>query len=563
MTAADSQTHRVWQVWKNPIFHRYCRSRLRPRALGLASLITGLIAGFIVFMANSGGVRAGLSPSDAARIALLFLLGFQCVILFIFGTAQAAGGMTAERDEGVIDYQRLIPMSPLSKVLGFLFGLPVREYAMFLIILPFAAWALWLGEISWHVWLPLYAIIFTSAVTYHLTGLVTGTVVKNRRWAFLLSIGIVFCLYTIIPQMAKVGLVYFKYLTIWPVIEESLPKLLPRTAGSALETLQNLAPTAKFFGLDFSEAVFTFFSQLGLILTFLVMLCRKWRRSESHLLGKVWATGFYVWIQIQLLGNSLPLVDAGSVFPSKAFNRMMRVRPGWNPDPGEAVAMSGIYGVISLILIFIFASIITPSADSQVRGWRRARKQGVNSLPFFSDAATGFWAVLMMSLAGAAGWFFFTRGLVESRWFPGHVVPLRFFFFNVLVMVAAGVGYQVLLEAKGGRVVGLVTIFVGVVPVMAGAVIVPISERLAPLAVWLFGMSPASLPVFASASLLSLSELPHEVARAVPRAFQFWLFVTTLACLWRIGQLWLSRKEKARSVLDGEVVAERTLGAKD
>ena len=29
--------------------------------------------------------------------------------------AQVAGGMTAERDEGVIDYQRLIPMSPLAK----------------------------------------------------------------------------------------------------------------------------------------------------------------------------------------------------------------------------------------------------------------------------------------------------------------------------------------------------------------------------------------------------------------------------------------------------------------
>jgi hypothetical protein len=557
MNAADAYRHRTWEVWKNPILHRYCRARLRPKGLGLALLITVLIAGFMVAMARSGGVRSGLSPSDAARLALPPLLVFQCVILFIFGTAQSAGGMTAERDEGVIDYQRLVPMTPLSKVLGFLFGLPVREYAMFLTTLPFAGWALWLGGISWHVWLPLYATILTSAICYHLTGLVTGTVVKNRRWAFLLSIGIVFCLYTVIPQMAKFGLVYFKYLTVWPVVEEFGPKLLPRTAGAALETLQNLAPTAKFFGLGFPEAVFTAFSQGGLILTFLVMLCRKWRRAESHLLGKVWATGFYIWIQIQLLGNSLPLVDEGTVFPSKAFNRLVRVMPGWQPDPGEAVAMSGIYGVMSLMLIFIFAIIITPSADSQIRGWRRARKQGENSLPFFSDAATSFWAVLLMAVAGATGWFLFTRGLVESRWFPGHVVPLRIFLFDVLVMVAAGVGFQVLLEAKGGRVVGLATIFIGVVPAMAGAVIAPISDRLAPLAVWLFGMSPASLPVYASASLLSLSELPQEVARAVPRAFHFWLFVTALSCLWRIGQLWVLRREKAKSVLSADVVPER------
>ena len=397
-------------------------------------------------------------------------------------------------------------------------------------------------------------------MTYSSTGLVTGTVVKNRRWAFLLSIGIVFCLYTVIPQMAKFGLVYFKYLTVWPVLEEFGPKLMPRTAGAALETLQNLAPTAKFFGLGFPEAVFTAFSQGGLILTFLVMLCRKWRRAESHLLGKTWATGFYIWIQIQLLGNSLPLMDEGAVFPSQAFNRMIRFKAGWHPDPGEAVAMSGIYGVISLILIFIFVLMITPSADSQIRGWRRARKQGVDSLPFFSDAATSFWAVLIMALAGAMGWFLFTKGLVESRWFPGHLMTQKIFFFYALVMFAAGLGFQALLESKGGRVVGLVTIFVGVVPPMAGAILAPMSDRfpqLASLSVWLFGMSPASLPLYASGSLLSLSELPVEIARAVPRAFQFWLFVTTVASLWRISQLWISRKEKAKSVLTADVLAER------
>ncbi|MEK7952108.1 hypothetical protein [Luteolibacter soli] len=557
MNAADAYRHRTWEVWKNPIFRRYCQARLRPKSVGLGMLITVLIAGFMVGMARSGGVRSGLSLSDASRLALPPLLGFQCVLLFILGTAQAAGGMTAERDEGVIDYQRLVPMSPLSKVLGFLFGLPVREYAMFLVTLPFAAWTLWLGEISWHVWLPIYAIILTSAICYHLTGLVTGTVVKNRRWAFLLSIGIVFCLYTVIPQMAKFGLVYFKYLTVWPVMEEFGPKLMPRTVGSALETLQNLAPTAKFFGLGFPESVFTAFSQGGLILTFFVMLCRKWRRTESHLLGKTWATGFYIWIQIQLLGNSLPLMDEGLVFPSKAFSRLTRVIPNWHPDPSEAVAMSGIYGVMSLLLIFMFAIIITPSADSQIRGWRRARKQGVDSLPFFSDAATGFWAVLIMALAGAAGWFLFTQGLVESRWFPGHVMTTKILLFFALVMVTAGVGFQVLLEAKGGRVVGLVTIFAGIVPPMAGAVIAPISKGLAPLSVWLFGMSPASLPLYASGSLLSLSELPVEIARAVPRAFQFWLFITTVACLWQISRLWVSRRAKAKSVLEGNVVAER------
>jgi hypothetical protein len=362
--------HPVWKVWQNPIFRRYCRSRLRLRGAGVALLIAVLIAGFIVAMTGSIGMRSGANPQDAARPAIIALLVLQSMILFISGTAQVAGGMTAERDEGVIDYQRLIPMSPLSKVLGYLFGLPVREYAMFFATLPFTAWALWRGGVSWHTWLPLYLILFSSTLLYHFTGLVTGTVVRNRRWAFLISIGLVFALYTIIPQMAKFGLVFFKYLSITPVFQESLPGLLPETAGAVVRAGQQLAPSAKFFNLDFSEAVFTVFSQGGLILTFTVMLCRKWRRAESHLLGKTWAVGFFVWIQFLLLGNAIPLIDPGNLFPSRGFSRMVRIMPDWSPQPGEAVLMSGIYGFVTMALMFCLAAIITPSTDHQRRGWR-------------------------------------------------------------------------------------------------------------------------------------------------------------------------------------------------
>jgi len=541
--------HSPWKLWGNPIFRRYCRSRLRLRSLGVALLLMVLIAGFIVGLVSSIGVRSHQSPMDAARTGVIPLLVLQGIVLFVLGTAQVAGGMTAERDEGVIDYQRLIPMTPLAKVLGYLFGLPIREYAMFFVTLPFTAWSLWRGEVALSVWLPLYAVVLSSALLYHFTGLVTGTVVRNRRWAFLISIGLVFCLYTVIPQMAKFGLVFFKYLTITPVFEESLPGLLPKSAGALMQTVQRLAPTAKFFNLDFSEAVFTVFSQGGLILTFIIMLCRKWRWSESHLLGKLWATGFFIWIQILLLGNALPLIDPGNLFPSRAFSRMVQVLPDWAPNPAEAVAMSGIYGVVTLLLICVLAFIITPSPDHQLRGWRRARKQGETTLPRRADAATAFWFVVVMALAGAVGWFLFTRAIVESRWFPGHLVPLRVLGFFAAVMLAGGVGLQTLLEAKGARFVGMTAIFVGVVPIMAGTVLGTISNRLIPLASWLVGISPVSLPVYASGTLLSLAELPEQAARAVPRAFHFWLFVAVLVAGWLAVRLWAVRQAMARTIL--------------
>jgi hypothetical protein len=551
MTPADPvpspAAHPAWNVWSNPIFRRYCRSRLRPHALAVSLLITLIIAGFIVALANPVAIRNGLNPVDAARTGLIPLLVFQCLILFILGTAQVSGGMTAERDEGVIDYQRLIPMTPMAKVIGYLFGLPVREYVMFLTTLPFTAWSLWRGQVAVDAWLPLYGAVVSSTLLYHFTGLVTGTVVRNRRWAFLVSIGLVFCLYTVVPQLARFGLVFFKYLTIQPVFEESLPKLLPATAGSFAQTFQNLVPTVKFFGLDFSESVFTWFSQGGLIVIFAIMLHRKWRRAESHLLDKLWAAGLFIWVQILLLGNALPLIDSGDLFPSMGLSRsrFAGIAEGWTPKPTEAVVMSGIYGIASLVLLFILAVIVTPSADAQVRGWRRARKLGRSSVPHLADAATSFWCVIVMAAAGAVGWYLFTRGVVESRWYPGHFVPMWTLACFAAVMLSCGLAFQSLLENKGARFIGLTVIFVGVLPLMIGAVMTAIDKRMLPAATWLIGISPVSMPFYASASLLSLADLPVEIARAVPKAFQFWLAVMTCAMFWLALRLRMARKARA------------------
>jgi hypothetical protein len=211
--------------------------------------------------------------------------------------------------------------------------------------------------------------------------------------------------------------------------------------------------------------------------------------------------------------------------------------------------MSGVYGFFSLGLVFVLAGIITPSSDHQIRGWRRARKQGETSLPFLSDASTAFWSVLVMALTGAGGWFVFTRALVESRWFPGHVVPLGTLGYFVAVMLACGIGFQSLLETKGGRLVGMMAIFVGVVPLMIGAVLGPIDDRLIPVSAWLVGISPVSMPFYASGTLLSLAELPAEAARAVPRAFYFWLFVSLLVAAWLVVRLWAARKVRAANSL--------------
>jgi hypothetical protein len=199
--------------------------------------------------------------------------------------------------------------------------------------------------------------------------------------------------------------------------------------------------------------------------------------------------------------------------------------------------------------LFAITNIITPSAEIQIRGWRRVRKEGRSSLPVLSDAATAFGWVVIMSLAGAGGWFVFTQALVESRWFPGHELPLKTLGFFAVVLLSGGLGFHALLEAKGGRAVGLAVIFVGIVPLMVGAVLSVSNDRLIPAATWLFGISPASGPVYAAASLLTITELPANLARSVPRAFYFWQAVSVLVTFWLVARLRGARKSIAEKAI--------------
>lgn len=552
-TAAQPGTVSTWRVWSNPILRRYCRSRLRARDLALGCCITFLISAFIVGIASSFGVRTEADPVSAARSAIIPLLVLQGFILFVMGTAQVSGGMITERDEGGVDYQRLVPMAPLAKVLGYLFGLPVREYVLAAVTLPFTAWVLARGRVPFAAWAPLYWVVLTTTLAYHATGLLTGTVVRNRRWAFLISIGMVFSLYTVIPQLARFGLVFFKYLTITPVFNESLPDLLPENAGAALKVGRHFFPTAKFFNLDLPDVLFTTFSQAGLLFLFLGMLCRKWRREEAHLLTKSWAVGALVWVQVLLLGNALPLIDPGDLFPSRNFRLLMAPGRDWVPAHGEVLAMIAIYGLFTAALICVLAMIITPSLEHQIRGWRRAKNLGMDQLPAGSDSASGRTSTVWMALGGALGWFVFTRELLGSRWFPGHHAGWEVLGIYTLILMAMCGSFQALLDARGGRAMAIAMLFVGVLPLLVGAIVASIGDEYLHPGIWIAGLSPISLPLSAPVALLSINEagsLPVLPIRGVAR---FGWVVWTLICLWLLRWQHDQRTARRASILQGRV----------
>ncbi|MEJ6719580.1 MAG: hypothetical protein QNK82_13890 [Akkermansiaceae bacterium] len=539
--------HPAWMLWANPILKRYARSRLRPTGLGVALLMTILVAGFFFFLMREGFGRSGLSASDVARAPLIPLLIIQGLILFGLGTGQASAGITTEADEGVIDYQRLAPMTPMAKVLGYLFGLPIREWILFFSTLPFTAFSVWKGEVPLSGILQLYAVFVVGALLYHLTGVLAGSVMKNRRWAFLTSTGLVILLYLVIPQAAKFGLVYLKYVTIYPVFYEVYPQLLARPLEELAAGYQEVIPPARFFGLNFPQYVFTLISQGVLSLAMVMMLWRRWKKVDCHLLGKVGATGLFGWLQLMLLGNALPLMESGDLFPTREFSRRFGrlINPNktsWSPESWEPTIMIGIYGAVTLGSLWWLTFVISAESNGQVRGWRRARKFGNSKLPVLSDAATSVPWTLVMAGMGTIGWFIFADSLATSHWFPAlsllAVTPGAMF----LILACGGLGLNALLEWIGRKGTGIVVILAGILPIMLGVIFAVSSDEFIAPGVWLAGICPLSWPIYGSGIFLSQEGMPRDVARAVPNAYWFWQGVAVLTVIWLVTKLRESRK---------------------
>jgi hypothetical protein len=564
----------AWKLWENPIFRRYCRSRLRFRAVMVTLLLTVILSSFaylitpmltermdeqrIRFRAimeqealKSGAGRRnlefmrereqmlGISEPTIKhehiyqRMALLPLLGIQALILFLLGTGQSSGGMTAERDEGMVDYQRLTPMTPLAKVLGYLFGLPVREWLMFAATLPFTALALWKGKVPLDSWLPVAVIFFTSVILYHLTGLVTGTVMKNRRWAFLLCMGLIFLLYTLVPQGARMGLPFLRYITLWPVAMESA-HIFPAEQVRAWQLASGHVGGAgvDFFRWNLSELAFTLIVQGSFILTFFIMVWRKWRQSDSHLLSKGWSVLLYSWLCVLPIGNALPGIADGSLFPSQSIRSVVRQDPR-GPGLEEALLMAGFYGLLMLLLLIVLAILLTPGSDCQARGLRRAAKMGRPRAPFYTDEASAFPAVLLLTLLGAASWAWFVRSLLGSQWF--HSDPgLQTFGLTFALFAPVTLGFHAMLEARGGKWPFLAAIFLGVVPVLASLIVLAASRDTPAPAVMIAGASPLVWPFYGIEQLIDwprLSDTTRNVDRTIRTSLSIWATVYGLATL--------------------------------
>jgi hypothetical protein len=481
----------------NPILRRYWRSRLRPVWLGVTIVVALVLAGFIATISYLPlRYRGNLSEADAARAAFLPLLILQAVFVMFLGTGAVGSGILQEAEEGMIEYQRLTPLSPLAKVLGYLFGLPARQYVSFAVTAIFSALSILIGKIPLKAWGPVYLVFFSSAILYHLLALITGLIIKSRWRAGVISLGFVIILNFVLPNLANFGFIIFSHLTIRPVIMANFLDLTPQWRGMWGNVPQSISsPSVLFFGLNVSHLAFSLIVQGSLILTFIIILVRRWRDEQAHLLGKCYAVGFLIWIQVILLGNVLPLLGRGSV-----ITNVLKSRGIFSPEVYsltgryEARALGVLYGVISLLLLLPVISCITPKEDTQMIAFRRKKKFAQSRIPWCSDGATAApFAWIAAGLSGLA-WAIVVRHLLTPPAFEGAGFPPPGWAVFTGTILVVGALFHFLIETAGRRATWVTVFLAGFVPLFTSLVLISIANRYSDTAQYIVALSALSAP---------------------------------------------------------------------
>ncbi|HLF09636.1 MAG TPA: hypothetical protein VJA26_00345, partial [Gammaproteobacteria bacterium] len=178
----------TFQIWRNPAFLRFWRSRLRLRKAIFWYLLTLIITTFVVSIIYIGRTNAFTPPQNAARGLWIPLLIIQGLILMVKGTGSVSAGLIQDKIDETLDYQRLTPVTPIRNLVGYLFGLPVLEYVMFALTLPHLIFIVVVGRIPFGTLLSVYLAFFVCAILYHTTAIAAGMVM--RRWFLGYIVGI-------------------------------------------------------------------------------------------------------------------------------------------------------------------------------------------------------------------------------------------------------------------------------------------------------------------------------------------------------------------------------------
>ena len=376
-------------LWKNPIIQMQMNRRLRRKAVIIWGLITFIPCLFIFlntydaahFVPYEGDPeQEAVASEQAFKACFIPMLIAQAIILLFVGIGSVAGQLGEEKETGLLDYHRMTPMTPAAKIIGYLFGLPCREYLLFFITVPFSIVATVFGKLPIGKVLLLYAILICLTITYHLTAMVAGMLAKRPRRASWFARVMVLILYIFLPAASQAGLHVFGHITFIPTLFSLFKSELKDSVMFKDEDFASIWETVPFYYWELPPALFSFVV-LGLMMTmFSFILLRKWKKDTYHPFTKKFAIGVSFIVQILIVGSFVPILAKDKGLPNFHF-----ISSDWT-----LAIVQYIHLLISLGICILLLHIITPIQHTLKNGLRRARKGNLKKIPFNWDAASSF-----------------------------------------------------------------------------------------------------------------------------------------------------------------------------
>ncbi|MGY8639587.1 MAG: hypothetical protein ACKVJU_00680 [Verrucomicrobiales bacterium] len=543
----------AWNLAANPIFRRYCKSQLRPVSTGFWIVTVLIFVTFFFLLAYIGAGKQWDDPAIQARAAIIPVIIIQGILLMVFGNGATTLAYVREAEEGIASYQRLTPMKPLAKVLGYLFGPPIRCYLLILLTLPFTIFGVVKGNIPLNDILQVASIFFVSGILYHLIGLFAATVIKRRLLAGIVSMGIVFLITIIMPLIiAKSGYQFFTHFTIWPVLNQHKSELIVESLLSQNpefsekdvkdaewkdfrrrrgewqffqyqkhKILSETQGEIQFFQSKIPTFAFSFTVQCFLVFTFGVIIYRRWKSGTAHLLSKNFCLFVFGGILVLFLGTSLPLIESGQIFPSinTQFGRNYMASTATQATVTEGMGLSAACGFVTLLIANMLIQTITPSRDGYIKGLRRADKIGRRNPKVGSDEGTSLWHTIIIALLGAAAWYWFTNTLFESSAYPEKSLPSHAFPIMAAVFLFAAICFSTTLQVFGKGVLWMSILFLWIVPLLASGICF-ISEG---IVAGIYLTSPSAFASFFNSLTYLLDGPDLENLKHIKNAFWIWI----------------------------------------
>lgn len=505
----------IWNIAANPIFRRHAVSTLRPLRLGLWVLVTQVLAAFfwlatvLLFLQSKSQMPQMIDigsaqfrqllvehGESAALLGWLAILLLQGLLVVVKGTFSVATGVAREANEGMIEAERLSPLPTGHKVLGQLFGLPLMEVVLGLLLLPWAALSGWVGGLSPAMMGKVYLIFATSAVFHHAVGLVAGTLIRQKILAGTLSQVCIILLHFVLPSLGGFGIGFISHLGAEAAMVHEVVKAMPHlTEAGGLLSAQSPRSGVDFYRWEVALSGYHWLITLSALATLMAMLYRRWKDPQSQLLGKSATLILTMWILLLTCGELLPSFWRGEGMANMAAVFDLRLENGYlfrgNSVMGVAIWMAG-FAVVLGLLNLCFTAALVPSREARQRCM--LRNDGA-----WSDGRSAVPWVILLSLLAAAAWSWVVGVLLsDTPDIQGVTLSMADALWLTGAILSPALAYHGLALWKGGKTAMAAVFVCWMMPLMLAAIGMLASATPSGWPMWVAGFSGPVLPGYAA-----------------------------------------------------------------